>query len=455
MDYLVPGKRLSRTPLDASDERTVKCQICECEKIHGYCENCEAYLCEECYDYHRRPKSFRKHKLLNKNDMPEVTITAEKETKSEVNNIGTEVCEDHQKERLNFYCSVHEDFYCGTCIALDHKSCENVEYVPEVAEDFPKSDKFKVVETDLENVSAQVAVRKAMLSQKAETNKIQTEKVLEEIDSFRESLINELDKHEEELTSQINENNQDNIESISSMFNTFEDMEREINELKKEMKALKTNKKYYQLYILAKRTTETVSKLNAKLSNSKQLDDIIGYEIHPNVKLKKMLSEENPFGKLCKVHQRHTKTNGSNIQETNGRNSTKSSSNKKDVVSTTQGKRETTTAKSTASSNYPFRFKKLHSSFDINMKSFSDDENKPWVTGITEINDSDRHVICVYNSQRIAVIDSRQKIVNAELKLQSGPWDVTSVRGGEVIATLPFKKKAHICKGVNYKRFSL
>lgn len=75
------------------------------------------------------------------------------------------------------------------------------------------------------------------------------------------------------------------------------------------------------------------------------------------------------------------------------------------------------------------------------MKSFSDDENKPWVTGITEINDSNRRVICVYNSQRIVVIDSRQKKVNAELKLQSGLWDVTSVRGAEIIATLPFKNK--------------
>ncbi|XP_045205324.2 tripartite motif-containing protein 2-like [Mercenaria mercenaria] len=444
----VSGKTISRTTLGTSVDFAVYCDICAQSKEwiegHGYCENCGEYLCEACFDYHLKPKPFRNHKLLKKEDMPQTIIS-----KNKLPDFGAEtgeICQIHTNEKLNFYCPVHEKFYCGTCIALKHRDCDNVDYLPDVAGDYTNSNEFKLVEEKVEGLLVRAEECKSKLSLDADANKKQTEKVLTQIDKFRETLIDKLNKREEEVTEKVNEHNLRNVKTISDKLEICDNVKSKVEDLRKEMFSLKANKQHCQLYLLTKKRSDELEKLSEKLPQTENLTETGTFEFYPNKNIAKLLSQPNAFGDFHKsdtncrneislqVPGKSVNANVAEMEDTSG------GSKFKENTKTNPNKSKLSASTPTLNDKDPFTFKKLHSSYDIDIKSCSG-ENKPWITGITNINESDQHAVAVYNSQLIALVDSRQKKIVAEKKLNCGPWDVTSVKSGEIIATLPYKSK--------------
>ena len=95
------------------DVAILKCSECvEDEPVVAYCKTCSSYLCQFCYEYHKRSKRFCDH-----------TTTLTKLRSSKHVNIQHKTvsltCKDHDIEML-FYCETCEQLVCKHCLTKTH-----------------------------------------------------------------------------------------------------------------------------------------------------------------------------------------------------------------------------------------------------------------------------------------------------------------------------------------------
>ncbi|XP_045205474.2 uncharacterized protein LOC123557827 [Mercenaria mercenaria] len=114
-----------------------KCEPCLFDEIEedavAFCAVCIEYLCKGCARDHRRSKVTRSHKVLDENEMPKdpgvfkmmKTMTA---------------CTEHPEIEVSFKCEKHKQFICTSCLAVNHRKCEEVTEVSKVQKSFIDGD---------------------------------------------------------------------------------------------------------------------------------------------------------------------------------------------------------------------------------------------------------------------------------------------------------------------------
>lgn len=109
------------------------CEFCiegsddgETKVASGYCQTCDGYLCQSCFETHTSRRIYKTHVLLNLNtDASGYDFLNYTENK-----VGNPVdlifqkCGSHGNDRIGFYCVQHDKTGCGSCMILNHKECE-------------------------------------------------------------------------------------------------------------------------------------------------------------------------------------------------------------------------------------------------------------------------------------------------------------------------------------------
>ncbi|XP_078682833.1 E3 ubiquitin-protein ligase TRIM56-like [Branchiostoma floridae x Branchiostoma belcheri] len=102
-------------------EDGVPCTVCEAgNSAQFYCVECAEYLCQTCYDMHRRFKRNRSHQLVTVQDLQSGQAAAE------LRAWVTSKCEDH-RELNKFYCDTCQRVICLHCVVTAHKEHQYVE----------------------------------------------------------------------------------------------------------------------------------------------------------------------------------------------------------------------------------------------------------------------------------------------------------------------------------------
>lgn len=76
-----------------------------------FCQDCSLKLCESCCKHHRKLKLTMDHRLVGLHDQGEG-----------VPKTGSEFCDQHEKERLKFYCSDCATAVCAFCFIQSHQN---------------------------------------------------------------------------------------------------------------------------------------------------------------------------------------------------------------------------------------------------------------------------------------------------------------------------------------------
>ncbi|XP_053392533.1 uncharacterized protein LOC123563859 isoform X1 [Mercenaria mercenaria] len=95
------------------------------EEAVKYCPECDEYLCTTCTKYHRKVKTSRDHKLVDREEgkhKPKVTMITKKIK-----------CRHHPDREIEMYCGAHDMVYCLMCIATDHRTCTDVTSLTDAA----------------------------------------------------------------------------------------------------------------------------------------------------------------------------------------------------------------------------------------------------------------------------------------------------------------------------------
>ena len=96
------------------DDEVLKCNECiEDDPVMAYCQTCCIYLCQVCYEHHKRSKRFRDH----------TTVIVTKLRSNKGVYIQPEAvsltCIDHDIKLL-FYCEICEQLVCSQCMVKSH-----------------------------------------------------------------------------------------------------------------------------------------------------------------------------------------------------------------------------------------------------------------------------------------------------------------------------------------------
>ncbi|XP_045212891.2 uncharacterized protein LOC123563859 isoform X2 [Mercenaria mercenaria] len=95
------------------------------EEAVKYCLECDEYLCTTCTKYHRKVKTSRDHKLVDRE---------EGKNKPKVATVTTKIkCRQHPDRDIEMYCGTHDMVYCLLCIATEHRTCKDVSSLTDAA----------------------------------------------------------------------------------------------------------------------------------------------------------------------------------------------------------------------------------------------------------------------------------------------------------------------------------
>lgn len=150
-----------------------------------YCEHCMEVFCPTCLDFHARFSAMTSHKVVSVTAMPV-------DRPRGVPPGSMSPCTEHGDQSITMYCKDHDTVGCPVCVALNHRSCQDLSYIPNVARGIKVSEGIQETRRDLEE-TRQLLVKL----------KTKTENVLPQFDKRAEVLIKTIEEFKSSLTKLI------------------------------------------------------------------------------------------------------------------------------------------------------------------------------------------------------------------------------------------------------------
>ncbi|XP_045165461.2 uncharacterized protein LOC123529268 [Mercenaria mercenaria] len=254
----IPGRRAVK---DGNISLGLVCHPCQEDSVtqqaHGYCINCKEYLCETCYKYHRRPKPFKDHVLIDENIdeyQSEKMLDETPPPVPERKNVFDTKCRFHRNEDLKYHCRTHKIIVCSVCALKHHTEC-NVDYIPEICDSERRLlvQKIEYVEGKVEYIL-----------------KLEKEALLLAEESY-ESVLSDLISQRMQMTRYFEETEKEISDLVLRFREESKKREEETLEIEQKLKTKKevltetTPGSEIKQYISMRKTDEEMDNTNAKL----------------------------------------------------------------------------------------------------------------------------------------------------------------------------------------------
>lgn len=92
----------------------------------SFCVDCGELLCQKCLLDHNKFSTLKSHQIVG------VSQYEVSKRQSKVVSLPTERCEAHHGKLIDMFCEDHDEVCCAVCIAVQHRSCDKVKYIPEI-----------------------------------------------------------------------------------------------------------------------------------------------------------------------------------------------------------------------------------------------------------------------------------------------------------------------------------
>lgn len=252
----------------SSSDSEFYCEVCsetgEEFIVYGYCTNCNEYLCRDCFEYHRKPKSTRHHVLLLKDAMPS---PSERPTATPSADICTELCKSHPSEIAVFYCETHDDFFCNSCAATTHRACVFL-YIPDAAKGFDQSQELKKTFNDLNAISTLCEENIDLAAKNSAKSDNQLTAAKKSVDTYIENVKKVLAGKAETIFTKMDEINDENKQIMAVVSDTSKSTKAEAETLKETLQGLCEKKLFCQLFTEAKKATNVISELDLTITSA-------------------------------------------------------------------------------------------------------------------------------------------------------------------------------------------
>ncbi|XP_060579162.1 uncharacterized protein LOC132736100 isoform X2 [Ruditapes philippinarum] len=363
----------------------VLCSMCKNrgKKTEGekFCVDCHDF-CTNCVQVHSQVPLCAGHKVLDKSQVMSGTSKG-------LARAPAERCDRHSHKHIDMYCQNHDNVGCSTCMAIDHRSCKDIFYIPEF----------------IQNKSYQVASRKIQTKLKAlaktlagQAYKFQQDK--QNLLKRKAELLDYIRKFRQEINDQLDKLQKSSVDEIENKFKLLED---KIEEGLKQLQAHKANvtsahdklvspnQNQAELFVLVKIGEDAENVANKFIEDTKMKITVSDIEFQPDRKLLQQLKQNQTIGMLTE------KTTDKLLQITGGQ------------------------------------------SYCVNVKS---DEQTCDIYSACYIEDG-KIILADFNNMKLQRLDSHNYTITDCYNLHEQPWQICKIHESQVAVTLPAKQEFH------------
>ncbi|XP_053390557.1 E3 ubiquitin-protein ligase TRIM33-like [Mercenaria mercenaria] len=280
---------------DSAEDFDHRCEPClaidQQIEAHGFCVDCQEYLCKSCFAYHQRIKATKQHHLVNKDNMDKQAVIKESDE-------CTEKCQVHKKEVIKFFCPEHEALGCNDCIVLNHRACD-IDYIPDKCAGIGDSAEFREVLSELnQKVNEVEDVIKLASCREKEFNYCH-DKLLEEITTFRKEINDRLDQLQKQIQKDAERKKSRDKQTVKEVLETCTDISLDIKQLQSKLQDYKASQQNGHLYITMKQAKSKLKSEEIKEVDRSLEKTNMQYTFEQNQDLENILSRQNALGKLA------------------------------------------------------------------------------------------------------------------------------------------------------------
>ncbi|XP_045175982.2 uncharacterized protein DDB_G0279899-like [Mercenaria mercenaria] len=299
MEMAVSGRKLSdfqgSISLGSAEDFDHSCQPCltigQHVAAHGFCVECQEYLCKTCFEYHKRTKASRSHQLLDKDNVGKHASTSKDSDEC------TEKCSVHKKEIIKFFCPTHKALGCNDCVILDHRTCK-IDYIPDKCAGIGESEEYMDIMKKLKEKmkEAEDVLKKAEVRDKEIDNCHAG--IIKEILKFRKEINERLDELQQDIQKDADKKKSNDKKIIQKVVDECASISTEIKKLQSSLQADKNARQNGQLYINIKRAECKIKSDEVKKAAEHLAKSDMQYSFKRNTDFENMLSKHDTFGKL-------------------------------------------------------------------------------------------------------------------------------------------------------------
>lgn len=263
-------------PVSSEIEFCEPCKDGQQSKIAMFwCQQCAEALCDECSKCHKAMKATKTHNIM-----------ATEEVRSNPRKTMTEdlPCYEHNKKNYEMFCEDHEQPCCVVCVATNHRKCEKIFPISQVA--FQRNvglDSDKLTH-DMSQLCQEADLIKHDRMEVLRTTKGQRQKILKEIAEVKMKLIKHIEKLENQILGRFNATHttdlaviQEQVDYCNSVSSAMDNGKATITTAK-EQKLPK--KEFVALHLGKKKMEECIEGLRTIYVNSSRVSYIFDEDIH-------------------------------------------------------------------------------------------------------------------------------------------------------------------------------
>ncbi|XP_045176589.2 uncharacterized protein LOC123537093 [Mercenaria mercenaria] len=258
----------------------------------GFCVDCQNYLCDQCFQYHCMPRPMRHHRLLDEKEMP----------KKKVARSLSEVCQKHEGETMKFYCKTHEEVGCNSCMVIEHKPCQEICSLADIAKGVETSDQYRSLCDQISATKRELEDQIRVAHENIEISKSCRETAISSIDEFQEKMLEKLKSLRNEIMKEAEEKERKETIKIEQVVKAANKTKEELQDLSTNMEILEATKQSKQLFVAMKKVDKQHQALVKKLEDMKKENKVESYSFIPNELLSNMFQNIDAVGELC-IHE--------------------------------------------------------------------------------------------------------------------------------------------------------
>ncbi|WAR19754.1 hypothetical protein MAR_001592, partial [Mya arenaria] len=156
-----------------------------------FCGNCSKYYCNKCLIFHA--KVLKEHIVLGRTDVDKWVGQGD----------ALLTCDLHPRKVLELLCEDHAELCCNLCVSLNHRMCQSISLISDVARGIHKMDDFKQLPAKVTKVLS--SLNKAGKARKRNQNSLKAsgKSILTKIKNLRKMLNELLDEIEKKTVEEM------------------------------------------------------------------------------------------------------------------------------------------------------------------------------------------------------------------------------------------------------------
>lgn len=260
-----------------------------------FCKDCDEFLCEKCVHDHRKFVVTRDHKITIK-----PTVLPSSKQRSQL----AEKCTNHEGKVLELFCSDHDELCCSVCVAVAHRGCNDVTYIPEAAVGIESSLELLEVKGDILKIKEQVDQLRTQREENQTVVQQQKEDIITDILDLRIRIGEVLDRLEKTARLELQERYGDVSNKIDNDVKTCEDVSLSLANITTKIETTCGNDP--ELFVQVKKAKKTIEEAKMVIKN---ISKNVGKEkltFSPDRTLETLLNHMDTLGKYGE--ERHVYT---------------------------------------------------------------------------------------------------------------------------------------------------